>query len=404
MKKDVLFLCQFFYPEYNSSATLPFDTAKYLASQGLSVDALVGYPKEYNNVGKVPTNETVDNVNIKRIKYLELDRKKKLNRLINYFSFTLAALLRVGILKKYKSVIVYSNPPILPLVPIIAKKLFGTDFIFVAYDVYPEVAFASGALKPNGIISKIMQRINKSLYKNASGVITLTDEMKEFLLKNRPDLCERKVSTIANWAHEGTSDLTNEAKERFGIKSGDFVVSYFGNMGTCQDVNTMIGAAKLLQNYEHIKFLFVGHGNKKPVVEKQTENLKNVRVEGYLTGNDFLHAAAVSSCFIVSLEKGLMGTCAPSKYYSYLQAGKPVIAVVEKESYLAKEIDLESIGFSVEIGECEKMKDYVLDLYNSPEMQEGMGYRARVLYESEYDYSVAMKKYERAVKKVAGIK
>lgn len=46
-KKDILFLCQFFYPEHNSSATLPFDTAVYLAEHGLQVDALCGYPKEY---------------------------------------------------------------------------------------------------------------------------------------------------------------------------------------------------------------------------------------------------------------------------------------------------------------------------------------------------------------------
>ena len=45
-KRDILFLGQFFYPDHNSSATLPFDTARYLASQGYTVDALVGYPKE----------------------------------------------------------------------------------------------------------------------------------------------------------------------------------------------------------------------------------------------------------------------------------------------------------------------------------------------------------------------
>ena len=54
MKKDILFLCQYFYPEHNSSATLPFDTAKYLAAAGFSVDALVGYPKEYSTDEKVP--------------------------------------------------------------------------------------------------------------------------------------------------------------------------------------------------------------------------------------------------------------------------------------------------------------------------------------------------------------
>ena len=33
-KKDILFACQFFYPEYISSAQLPFDTAKALKAAG----------------------------------------------------------------------------------------------------------------------------------------------------------------------------------------------------------------------------------------------------------------------------------------------------------------------------------------------------------------------------------
>ncbi len=68
MKRDILFMCQFFYPEHNSSATLPFDTAKFLASRGFTVDALCGYPKEYNFDGEVPLEETVDGVNIRRVK------------------------------------------------------------------------------------------------------------------------------------------------------------------------------------------------------------------------------------------------------------------------------------------------------------------------------------------------
>ena len=86
--KDILFLCQFFYPESNSSATIPFDTAKQLEASGITVDAMCGYPKEYNFGGKVPVKETVDGVDINRIKYIQLGRKRKLSRLINYFSFT----------------------------------------------------------------------------------------------------------------------------------------------------------------------------------------------------------------------------------------------------------------------------------------------------------------------------
>ena len=100
-KKDILFLCQFFYPEYNSSASLPFDMAQHLANNGFTVGALCGYPKEYNAFGKVPKNEIVGNINIKRLKYIQLSRKKKLGRLVNYFSFTLTVLLHIFQIRKY---------------------------------------------------------------------------------------------------------------------------------------------------------------------------------------------------------------------------------------------------------------------------------------------------------------
>ena len=170
-RKDVLFLCQFFYPEYNSSATLPFDTARFLASQGFSVDALVGYPKEYSTDRHLPLTETVEGVGIRRIRYLQLGRVGTLGRLINYFSFTFHALLKTRVLKHYRAVIVYSNPPVLPLVPILAKKRYGTKFVFVAYDVYPEVAYASKTLSPDSMISRMMNQINRRLYRSVDCVV-----------------------------------------------------------------------------------------------------------------------------------------------------------------------------------------------------------------------------------------
>jgi glycosyltransferase involved in cell wall biosynthesis len=401
-RKDILFLCQFFYPEYNSSATLPFDTAKYLAAHGFTVDALVGYPKEYSNETDLPLEETVDNVHIKRIKYMELSRVGKMSRLVNYFSFTWHALLNLSYLKNYKAVVVYSNPPVLPIVPIMAKKRYGTKFVFVAYDIYPEIAYASQTLTPGDTVSKAMNWINKRLYSSVSCVIALTDEMKEYLLSHRPELKRSRVTTIANWAHEKEREPDHEAYQRFGYKDGQFVVSYFGNMGTCQDVETMMQAAEFLKDDDRVRFLIVGHGNKKDAVEERIKEkgLKNVQLLDFLTGKDFEQAVAISSCCIVSLEKGLMGQCAPSKYYSYLQGGQPVLAVVEKESYLAKEVEEENIGHGVEIGDGEGLRKAIVDMVENPDECKAMGMRAKKLYEDKYSYEVAMKKYERVMRKV----
>ena len=400
-KRDILFLGQFFYPDHNSSATLPFDTARYLASQGYTVDALVGYPKEYSD-GTAPLRETVEGVSIRRVRYLQLKRSGTLGRLINYFSLTFRMLLHTHVLKNYRCVFVFSNPPVLPLVPILARQRYGTKFIFVAYDVYPEVAYASGSLRPDSAVSRVMRRINHALYKSVDCVVALTDEMRAFLLANRPELSPDRVVTIANWAHEKRLLPDAEAYARFGYDEGQFVVSYFGNMGICQDMETLLHTALLLKGDPRVRFLIVGHGGKTEAVQAflKEHELTNVQLLGFLTGKDFERAVAVSSCAVVSLEKGLMGTCAPSKYYSYLQGGMPVLAVVEKESYLAKEVAREAIGRAVEVGDSETLKDAILFLAEHPDERRTMADRALALYEGRYAYEVAMEQYKALVEKV----
>ena len=401
-KRDILFLCQFFYPDHNSSATLPFDTARYLASHGFTVDAMVGYPKEYTEGCGIPLRETVEGVGIRRVRYLQLKRSGTLGRLINYFSLTFHMLLRLRVLKRYRCVFVYSNPPVLPLVPILARRRFGTKFVFVAYDVYPEVAYASGTLSPDSAISRVMSRLNRALYRNAGAVVALTDEMRAFLLAHRPELDAERIVTIANWAHEKRRLPDAEAYARFGYPEGQFVVSYFGNMGTCQDMETLLDAAALLREDARVRFLIVGHGNKKQAAADRIarEGLDNVQLLGFLTGKDFEQAVAVSSCAVVSLEKGLMGTCAPSKYYSYLQGGMPVLAVVERGSYLAAEVESERIGRAVEIGDAEGLCNAILALKEDPERRRAMGERALSLYEGRYAYEVAMERYRALAEKV----
>ena len=399
-KKDILFLCQFFYPEYNSSATLPFDTAKYLSANGFSVDALVGYPKEYSNEKNIPINETIDGINIMRIKYLQLGRVGKVSRLINYFSFTFKVWLKTSFLKNYKTVVVYSNPPVLPIVPICAKKRYGTKIVFVAYDIYPEVAYASKSLKPGSMISKLMIQINKKLYRSVDCVVALTDEMKHYLLSNRPELSSDRLTTISNWAHEKECSPDHQSYERFKYKDGQFVVSYFGNMGTCQDVDTMMETAELLKDNDDVRFLIVGHGNKIPDVKRiiREKNLHNVQLLDFLTGKEFEQAVSISSCCIVSLERGLKGMCAPSKYYSYLQGGKPVLAIVEKDSYLASEVESEQIGYSVEVGDSESLCKDIINLVENRDECYVMGNRAKELYNRLYSYDVSMKKYDQLIR------
>lgn len=404
-KLDVLFLCQFFYPEYVSSASLPFDTAVALSKAGFSVGALCGYPKEYTLGEKVPLEEINENIVIKRLKYLQLNRSNILGRLINYFSFTFSVALRFGELRKYKAVIVYSNPPILPIIPALSNKFFKTKVIFVSYDVYPEMAHITNSIPEGGVISKMMRNANESIFRRVIKVVALSTEMKSYLLKQRPTLTDEQIEVIPNWFEDiGQSNTGNSTNNKLfsAIKSDEnLVVSYFGNMGICQDLDTIIDAMHQMKDEGKVKFIFAGHGSKmeklKDIVVK--ESLKNVTVFDFLHGQDFLDALDISDCFVVSLAEGLTGLCVPSKTYSYMMAGKPVIAIMGADSDIVRDLNENNAGFAIQVGDSSKMVSAIKELRDHKKRIK-MGENCRNVFLQKYTKSHCTQKYIEMVKRV----
>lgn len=391
-KKDILFLCQFFYPEYISSAQLPYDTVKALQADGFTVGALCGYPKEYLDGKDIPLRENLDGVDIHRLKYIQTGRAGFLGRIINYFSFTFMVLLHLFEIRKYRAVVVYSNPPILPWIASWAKVLFGTKLIFVSYDLYPEVATVTHTLREGNLICRLMNHINKCVYRRADKIVALSGEMKTYI-ENHRDTTSEKVAVIPNWYADQGIQPRNLEKNRFAEEcSGKFVVSYFGNMGTMQDMDTLLGAIRELKE-EQVFFLFAGHGNKMEALKEiaREENLSNVAIHNFLHGQDFLDALAISDCAFVTLEKGATGLCVPSKTYSYMMQGLPLLAVMDECDIVR---DLENgAGYWVRNGESENLADIIRRLAQDPERLADMGKICRETYLNKYTTEICTKKY-----------
>ncbi|MTW88000.1 glycosyltransferase [Virgibacillus dakarensis] len=405
-KKDVLFLCQYFYPEYVSSATLPFDTALALTKAGMKVDVLCGYPEEYNLTDEVPMKETHKKIDIKRLKYIQLKRSNFLGRIINYFSFTFSVALRFMNLKKYKAIIVYSNPPVLPLIAAFANKFFNTKVIFVSYDVYPEIAHITNTISKKSVISKIMGFVNSTISKNVSKVVALSNEMKDYLLEHRPKLTEDQIEVIPNWYEDkGISHVMESLENKLFNsikKDGNIVVSYFGNMGICQDLDTIIDAIRQLKDDSNVQFVFAGHGNKmkmlKDIVKK--ESLNNVNIFDFLHGQDFQDALNISDCFIVSLEDGLTGLAVPSKTYSYMMASKPVIAIIGAGSDIAMDLIENDAGYTMETGESSKLVSSIKELRDDKEKREYMGANCRNIFLKKYNREHCTQQYVNMMQRI----
>lgn len=396
--KDILIMCQFFYPEYVSSATLPYDTAEALAKGGFSVGALCGYPKEYTKDKNIPKKERVNGIDIKRLKYIQMKRSGFFGRLVNYFSFVISVFFNLFTARKYKAVMVYSNPPVLPFLAVIAKKLYKCKVIFVSYDVYPEIATRSGAASEGGIITKALKFSNKRVFKNADCVVAVCEDMKKYLEENREINPDGRVVNIPNWYEDkGAGEKIDPQSTKLftHIKKDDFVVSYLGNLGICQDEKTILQAIRALKENSKIKFVFAGHGNKMEALKEtvKSEGLENVTCFDFLHGEDFKAALAVSDCYIVSLVDGLLGLCAPSKAYSYMMQGRAVACIMHPESEIARDIIDNEAGGCFNCGEGEKMAEFFSYLQKNPEVSVSMGENCRSVFLEKYEKNKCLDKY-----------
>jgi glycosyltransferase involved in cell wall biosynthesis len=398
--KDVLFLCQFFYPEYVSSATLPFDTATALVEAGFSVDVITGYPHEYTLVNNVEKNEIINGIGINRLKYLQLSRRNCLGRLLNYFSFTFSVLTRIPRLRNYKVIVIYSNPPILPLVSILANYLYNIKIVYVCYDVYPEIAKVTNSISANGIIDRTMQKINALLFPRLHAVISLSSEMKEFLLANRVGIESEKIVVIPNWYED--LYLKSQIEQ---IDKAVFTVSYFGNMGVCQDIDTIVEAIKLLKGNQSIQFKFAGHGSKLDSLKKivKENNLDSVVVYDFLHGDAYLEALNSSDVFLVSLEKGVSGLAVPSKTYSYMMSGKPIIAIIDENTDIARDLSDNNAGYVINSGDAESLVEALHILQKDISIRSEQGKNSRKIYLNKYSKDICLKKYISLIKNTIGI-
>lgn len=392
-KRDVLFLLQFFYPEYVSSATLPFDTAKRLAEEGLSVDVLCGYPHEYTDEVNISSKETVEGINIRRVKYLQLDRKKSFSRIVNYLSLTVTMFFRLFAMRKYKAIIVYSNPPILPLVAALASRLFKCKLVFVAYDLYPEIAIKTNSLSENGIVTRFMKIINRMVYGRADAVVALSSEMKSYIAENR-NIDADKIHVIPNWYRDEYVPHRKAGKNSFStLVNGRFTLGYFGNMGVAQDMEPIKEAIRYYKNDSEICFLLSGHGSKHSEIERmiKDENIENAYLYGFLKGKEYIDALRISDCAVVSLEKGLTGLCVPSKTYGYMMQGLPIVAIMD-ESDIIRDARM-GAGYGIPDNSSQALIDLIQNFKKAPSDCKKRASVSREIYCQKYTPDVCLCQY-----------
>ena len=387
-----------YYPEETSTGYYLTRIAEGLADV-FNVKVLCGQPNYSARSIDAPKHEIFMNVEIFRAAGTRLNKNVILLRLVNMA--TLGTSIFFKALLHFRTgdrILVVTTPPSLPFIAAIASLCRGASYTLLIHDNYPEILVAAGKTRENSFLTKFIDFWNRWLYKYAAKIIVVGRDMQELVLAKSAGL-NVPVVTIPNWAElesvqpEPRGD--NELLEQFGL-SGKFVFLYAGNMGHPNDLESIIRCAEMLKEHSSIHLIFLGTGAKRPWLEMevQEKKLANVTILEPRPRTEqiiFLNACNVA---LVSLVDKMWGVSMPSRTYNILAAGKPILALTDANSELARVVEEDEIGWVVRPGDPDALLKAVLDIYDSRETLDKMGERARNSALTKYSVETALQKYK----------
>ena len=394
-------LTEVYYPEEISTGYYLTSIAEGIAANG-EVKVITGQPKHMSRGMKAPKRETRNGVEIFRVWGTTLDKNVLAFRLTNMLTIGLSVFFHsIRHFKTGDRILVCTAPPSLPVTTTLATLLKGAGLTLLVQDSYPEILIAVGSAKQDSFFVNLVNHVNRWVYKYATNIIVMGRDMNELFQKKAAGL-DVPIVTIPNWADLETIHPTprdeNPLLKELGIED-KFVFMYAGNIGHPTDVETIIGAAELLVTDERFHFVFIGAGAKKKWLDETVaaKELTNVTILDYRPRSEqniFLNACDVG---LVALVKEMWGTAMPSRTYNIMAAGKPILALTDKGSELARVIDEDNIGVHLEPGNAEALKEAILAMYQSRDELGKMGERAREAALAKYSTGKAVAAYMAAL-------
>ncbi len=173
------------------------------------------------------------------------------------------------------------------------------------------------------------------------------------------------------------------------------VVLYAGNVGFSQSLELVVEAARRLPN---VTFLINGDGAARGTLQQQGVGLANLRFAPYQPVERLSEVLATGDIHVVPLRAGLGDVSVPSKSYSSLAAGRPVVASIDPDSAVPRLLAAAGAGVTVAPDDVDAFVAAIRGLIDDPERAGDMGRSGRSWVEAEASPAAVGGMYERLLR------
>jgi colanic acid biosynthesis glycosyl transferase WcaI len=243
-------------------------------------------------------------------------------------------------------------------------------------DIFPDVAVELGLLRGRRLIGSA-RALERWSYARCAAVTVLSADMQANLAAKVAS--PARVHVIPNFVDISSIKplpRSNSYRAEYGLE-GKTVVMYAGNVGLSQSLELLIDAARATVDRSDVVYVINGAGSTLADLSAAADGLPNVRFVPMQPLDRLPEVLAAADIHVVPLKAGLSRSSVPSKTYSILAAGRPLVASVDKGSEVQRIVESAGAGIAVGPDDADAFVAALTTLLDDPQRRETMGAAAR---------------------------
>jgi colanic acid biosynthesis glycosyl transferase WcaI len=407
-------LCPHFAPDTAPTGRVMTRIVGELAERGHEVHVVTALPWYRDHAveagweARVGATETTTWGTITRLNpFAGSDKRNLLRRACGFVAFSaLAAVAGVsagGVFRHVDAVIAMSPPLTMGLTGRLVAWSHRAPLVFNIQDVFPDAAVRTGTISPatrtGRAVIAAASRLERVSYRLADAVTVLSDDLADNVRGKLPDSRAAKVRMIPNFVDTEAivpADRMTAYRADLGIGT-EPVVLYAGNVGFSQSLDLVLEAARRLPD---VTFVINGEGSRRDELAEQAAGIANVRFGRYVPDERLVELLATGDIHLVPLRAGLAAVSVPSKTYSILAAGRPVVASIDPGTEVPRILEASGGGVAVPPDDPDALTDAIRALVGDRGRIEAMGNAARAWIERAASPSAVAGSYERLIRDI----
>ncbi len=402
-KKRLLIYSLVFSPDGVSTAYLYNDIALGYKKNNYEVTVLTTTP-HYNLIQESLESQPQKKIffglyftsNFNGIKVYHVPLKKYKNSFLRILSFIYwhFSSFIIGLFLKKPDIIITPSPPLTSgLISIILAKIKGAKSIYNVQEIYPDLLINHGLLK-NPLIIKFLKILESWVY-NYSDAVTTIDQNFYNTIKTRIRNLN-KLKIISNFVDIELYNTSSSIRlpKLFKKVKGRTDIVYAGNIGIAQEWDMVINLANSIKKLP-IAIWIIGEGVKKEYLEFQIKKYKLLNIH-LLPYQDRKYMPAINlfaDFHFIAMNKRMEHNGFPSKVYTIMSSGKPMIVVSSKQTPIVSFLEKTNAAIIVANHSLVDFKKAVLKLEANKDLRNKMGINGRKIVEQKFNKQSVIKKY-----------